>query len=146
MQPPDERAIAAARLAAQAWRAAMRRRQELRPQPPWDEQKYFDNPLVNTVALVSNTDKIIAAQNPFRVGIIFSIPSPSPVGGLFVRPGSAQTNGTGSGILLATGMQLRFTQSEWGNLVQAEWHGQSIGANSTVYVVEVLLRIWSNGG
>lgn len=145
MKPADEKTLVAAREATDAFRAAMRLRQASKSMPPWDEMKYFDPPKITTVALTSNTNTLIAAQNPNRIGIVFGTVG-APLGGLFVRPGSPQINGTGSGFALPTNNQLlQFTQSEWGILVQSDWYGQCIGANGTVYITEVILRTWSNG-
>lgn len=117
-----------------------KRRFEHVARAPWDEQQWFDLPVMNEftnanpVGLVTS----IAKANPRRVVLILGCASGT---GLYVsiRPDvGAATNGYQ---LLATTLPLIITQASHGNLAQVEWFA-FIPQFDVLDVIEVFLRDW----
>lgn len=145
MPPTDEKVLAAARRAADAWRAAMRVRRDSRPMPPWDEFAFADTPISKAYLLPNGVDVLVAEQNPNRIALLFSLGT--GVGaGTYVRPAMEIVSGSLVGLRLPSpGVPLAITQKDYLNLCQVEWHALSDGGAGTLTVVEVILRTWPKG-
>lgn len=128
---------------AEKWTAGLDtpRRRSRRPfsaLAPWDEMAYFDAPKTSLVSIgAGSTGVLLCPTNPMRVGLIISLATGSPV-----NISTTQETVVNRGIQLVSSYpQMVILQSTHGNICQLAWFGGST-AVVTLYVMEILLRIW----
>jgi hypothetical protein len=143
MLPPLSGAVSsAAKIAAEAWAAALKQR--TKPpcvMPPWDEITYFQTPKVSYITLDVNGKGQLCNSDPQRIGIMFG--SNTPVN---ICPDAALLARADGGIpltVLSTGIPFIYiNHDKMPGLPQVAWFANFGTMNQTVTVIEIVLREW----
>lgn len=139
-RPGNPDLFRAAKAAAESWAAATAMQRPQKKLAPWDEDTYYNAPVITPFTLGLNVDTIIAKSDLYRMVLIFSSQTGAS-GTILLKPGSAFSLAQNEGIAIL-GLTLPFIllRDTHKVLVSTEWHAVATANSLQITVTEITLR------